>query len=56
MPKIKEVKMFTVYMNKKGVMVKQVHGEYYAVFTNNGNKHICDRSSLDDAIKIADSL
>ena len=37
-------------------MVKQVHGEYYAVFTNYGDKHICDRSSLDDAIKVADSL
>ena len=48
--------MVTVYMNKKGVMVKQVHGEYYAVFTNNGAKHICDKSNIDDAIKIADSL
>lgn len=48
--------MFTVYMNKKGVMIQQVHGEYYAVFTNYGDKHICDRSSLDDAIKVADSL
>ena len=52
----KGVKMFTVYMNKKGVMVKKVHGEYYAVFTNNGAKHICDKSNIDDAIKIADSL
>jgi hypothetical protein len=52
----KVYQMFTVYMNKKGVMVKQVQGEYYAVFTHNGSKHICDRSSLDDAIKIADSL
>ena len=48
--------MYTVYMNKKGVMVKQVYGRYYAVFTNNGNKHVCDRANLDEAIKIADSL
>ena len=48
--------MFTVYMNKKGVMVKQIYGEYYAVFTHNGSKHVCDKSNLEDAIKTADSL
>ena len=48
--------MVTVYMNKNGIMVKHVHGACYAVFSNYGNKHICDRANIDEAIKIADSL
>ena len=48
--------MYTVYMNKKGIMIKQVHKTCYAVFTHHGNKHVCDRADLEEAIKIADSL
>lgn len=46
--------MYIVYINKKGVSIKQVYGEYYAVFK--GEKHICDKSDLNEAIKIADSI
>jgi hypothetical protein len=48
--------MYTVFMSKKGVMVKQVHGECYAVFTKHGAKHVRDFSNLDDAIKLAELL
>lgn len=48
--------MFTVYMNKKGVMIKQVYGTYFAVFTNHGNRHVCDRNTIEEAILVADSL
>ena len=53
---ILEKEVITVYMNKKGIMIKQICGGAYAIFTNYGSRHVCDRNNLDDAVMVADSL